>query len=263
MNTQPHFPLPAGASLYYALLYAAQSSRDAMCLVNAFIQEMKSIAVSVNEKSVAIAKLNWWSTEISQTFKGYPHHPLSILLSSVIEHFGLAENEFQLIIQSCLIDLEYQYSTEQQKEIYFRSNYGAMLNLLSCTTARTLAPKTFITHLSAMLQTIWEIKHAGVDSHRTQSYFGQSDPLKLTNVLKIHSEFAKAQFNQAMLSIKAQDRYPQLSLIILANLNHKLLDEIIRSNFNVLTQRISLTPIKKLWITWRTNAQEKKIKLIK
>jgi phytoene synthase len=31
-----------------------------------------------------------------------------------------------------------------------------------------------------------------------------------------------------------------------------LLDEIERENFQVLHQRIALTPIRKFWISWRT-----------
>ncbi len=33
---------------------------------------------------------------------------------------------------------------------------------------------------------------------------------------------------------------------------HALLDEIERSDYQVLNQRIALTPLRKLWIAWKT-----------
>jgi NADPH-dependent glutamate synthase beta subunit-like oxidoreductase len=38
----------------------------------------------------------------------------------------------------------------------------------------------------------------------------------------------------------------------MAAIYRTLLDEIERDNFHVLTQRISLTPLRKLWLAWKT-----------
>ncbi len=260
MNTQSSFDstLPTGSSLYYALLYSTPVQRQAVAVVNTFIQELRLIVKNVTEVSVAKAKLNWWRTEINQTYKGHPQHPLSTQLLGIIKEFDLPEIEFQHLIQSTLIEIDYQFSNQIEKERYYRNGMGAKLYLISCITSRTKPPEAFINHLAFSLQSIHEIQFVGKDQKRTQHYFGNYDSLQMINILKAHSEFAKVHFNQALKSLNANERYQQLSLIILGNIKNALLDEIIRSNFNVLQQRISLTPLKKLWVTWRTKALEKK-----
>jgi phytoene synthase len=39
---------------------------------------------------------------------------------------------------------------------------------------------------------------------------------------------------------------------MMAAIYRTLLVEIERDNFHVLTQRISLTPLRKLWLAWKT-----------
>jgi phytoene synthase len=39
---------------------------------------------------------------------------------------------------------------------------------------------------------------------------------------------------------------------MMAALYRTVLDEIERDNFHVLTQRLSLTPQRKLWLAWKT-----------
>jgi phytoene synthase len=39
---------------------------------------------------------------------------------------------------------------------------------------------------------------------------------------------------------------------MMAAIYRTLLDEIERDNFKVLNQRISLTPLRKLWLAWKT-----------
>lgn len=49
----------------------------------------------------------------------------------------------------------------------------------------------------------------------------------------------------------AGERKRQRTLVALVALARALLDEIERDGFQVLHQRIALTPIRKLWIAWR------------
>jgi 15-cis-phytoene synthase len=51
-----------------------------------------------------------------------------------------------------------------------------------------------------------------------------------------------------------QDRRAQKPGLMMANIYRTLLREIERDGFQVLHQRTSLTPIKKLWLAWKTQA---------
>jgi phytoene synthase len=48
------------------------------------------------------------------------------------------------------------------------------------------------------------------------------------------------------------DRRAQRPGLIMASIYHALLEEIERDGFHVLKQRISLTPLRKLWLAWIT-----------
>jgi 15-cis-phytoene synthase len=51
-----------------------------------------------------------------------------------------------------------------------------------------------------------------------------------------------------------EDRRAQKSGLMMAAIYRDLLREIERSNFQVLNQRISLTPLRKLWLAWKVQA---------
>jgi phytoene synthase len=52
--------------------------------------------------------------------------------------------------------------------------------------------------------------------------------------------------------LPAADRRAQRPGLIMAAIYSALLAEIERDGFQVLTQRTSLTPLRKLWIAWKT-----------
>ena len=54
------------------------------------------------------------------------------------------------------------------------------------------------------------------------------------------------------------DRYTQRTGLIMAAIYEATLEEIEKDNFHVMQQRVSLTPIRKLWIAWRTARKEKR-----
>ena len=55
-----------------------------------------------------------------------------------------------------------------------------------------------------------------------------------------------------MAQLPAQDRKAQRTGLIMAAIYRTLLDEIARDGYKVLDRRTSLTPLRKLWLAWRT-----------
>ena len=47
--------------------------------------------------------------------------------------------------------------------------------------------------------------------------------------------------------------------VIMATIYQTLLDEIEADGFNVMQQRINLTPLRKLWIAWTTARRERRL----
>ena len=63
---------------------------------------------------------------------------------------------------------------------------------------------------------------------------------------------AREHYEKAMQALPAADRKPQRPGLIMAAIYRALLEEIERDGFRVLTQRTSLTPLRKFWIAWKT-----------
>ena len=63
---------------------------------------------------------------------------------------------------------------------------------------------------------------------------------------------ARALYSEALAALPRADRRSQRAQLAFAAIQHALLDEIEASDFQVLNQHIDLTPMRKLWIAWKT-----------
>ena len=82
------------------------------------------------------------------------------------------------------------------------------------------------------------------------------DPNYIDARIKLGQLYYRSQaYDQALAQLPDADRKAQRPGLIMAAIYRTLLDEIARDGFQVLTQRTSLTPIRKLWIATRTWAK--------
>jgi phytoene synthase len=63
---------------------------------------------------------------------------------------------------------------------------------------------------------------------------------------------ARRWYARALDALPAEDRRAQRPGLIMAAIYSALLDEIERDGCRVLDRRIALTPLRKLWIAWKT-----------
>jgi 15-cis-phytoene synthase len=71
-------------------------------------------------------------------------------------------------------------------------------------------------------------------------------------LMEFQDRRARSYYDKALAALPEADRRAQRSGLIMAAIYRTLLEEIARDGFPVLSQRTSLTPIRKLWIAWRT-----------
>jgi phytoene synthase len=74
----------------------------------------------------------------------------------------------------------------------------------------------------------------------------------LTGLMKDQVARARRWYAQALEALPPEDRKAQRPGIIMASIYRTLLDEIERDGYRVLDRRIALTPLRKLWIAWKT-----------
>ena len=63
---------------------------------------------------------------------------------------------------------------------------------------------------------------------------------------------AQTAYDEAFALLPREDRRAQRPGLIMAAIYRTLLTEVERDGYHVLSQRISLTPIRKLWLAWKT-----------
>jgi phytoene synthase len=63
---------------------------------------------------------------------------------------------------------------------------------------------------------------------------------------------AREWYARAFAQLDPRDRSAQRAGLMMAAIYQALLDEIARDGYQVLDRRTSLTPLRKLWIAWRT-----------
>ena len=75
---------------------------------------------------------------------------------------------------------------------------------------------------------------------------------EFAKLLQFEAQRARDHYEKAFRALPAGDRKPQRPGLIMAAIYRALLEEIERDGFRVLTQRTSLTPVRKFWIAWKT-----------
>lgn len=76
---------PPGSSLYYATLFAGTRERRATVSIHALRCTLLGIVESIADPSVRARKLNWWSGEILEARDGRARHPVTV---AVTRHCG-------------------------------------------------------------------------------------------------------------------------------------------------------------------------------
>ena len=101
---------------------------------------------------------------------------------------------------------------------------------------------------------IAELQRFDVKAHELllrKSPWGYSD--RFQALMKFQAQRAHAAFDSALALLPETDRGAQKPGLMMANIYRTLLREIEAGGFQVLHQRVSLTPLRKLWIAMRTN----------
>jgi phytoene synthase len=70
--------------------------------------------------------------------------------------------------------------------------------------------------------------------------------------MEFQVERAQATYRQAFDQLPAADRKAQRAGLVMAAIYRATLAEIVRDDYRVLNQRISLPPLRKLWLAGKT-----------
>lgn len=260
---------PPGSALYYALLQLPPSKRDAAYAAHAFCQEISDIHSAVHDPGVAHAKLDWWRQELARLFAGNPAHPVTRALLPVVQNSKLSRETFEAVLHGAEMDLsQMRYLDFAGLTHYCDAAGGAPAELTSQVYGfddpQTPALARALGHAITLGRRVTD---AGVDARSGYVYFpidelqrfgvtaadiqnGKYSPA-FVELMKFQHARARQAITDAAAAIPKQDRRKQRPLLALAALQLALMDEVAASDYQVLHQRIDLTPLRKFWRAWR------------
>jgi phytoene synthase len=73
-------------------------------------------------------------------------------------------------------------------------------------------------------------------------------------LMQFQAQRAQRYYDEALALLPAEDRRAQKPGLMMASIYRTLLREIEADGFRVLHQRVSLTPVRKLWLAWKVQA---------
>lgn len=260
----------SGSSFYYSFLFLPKQQREAITALYAFCREVDDIADECHEPDIARIKLEWWRKELVSTYADHPSHPVSQALLPAIRHYGLAQEQLEEIIDGMEMDLQHvRYPDFKSLQLYCY-RVAAVVGQLAATIFGYSDRNTlkYAHDLGIAFQLTNIIRDVGEDARRNRIYLPQDELVQFgvseSDLLAGHSSPAfrallahqttRAQqyYQQAMQELPKEDHRNQRPGLVMAAIYQAVLNEIVRDDYPVLKQRVSLTPIRKLWLAWRT-----------
>ena len=262
----------SGSSFYYAFLFLPPPRRAAITAFYAFCREVDDVVDEVSDPHIAQTKLAWWQVEVAQSFQGNPSHPVMKALMPSVPAYGIEQEHLQSVIRGCQMDLEQtRYLDFPALQRYCHLVAGVVGEVAARIFGQTQDATTTYAHtLGLAFQLTNIIRDVGEDALRGRIYLPvnelQQFDVKAHEVLqRVHSDRfialmkfqaqrAHALYDAALALLPPEDKRTQKPGLMMASIYRTLLREIEAEDFKVLNQRISLTPVRKLWLAWKVQA---------
>ena len=260
----------SGSSFYYSFLFLPRERRRAITALYAFCREVDDVVDETSDPQIAATKLAWWRVEVANLYAGKPQHPVTQALLPFTGLYSLAQENLGEIIDGMEMDLnQSRYLDWPGLERYCHRVAGVVgllaARIFGYRDARTLE---YARELGIAFQLTNIIRDVGEDARKNRIYLPMED-MKRFNVtaadilnaketaefkqlMQFETQRANDYYAKAFAALPAEDRKAQRAGLIMAAIYRALLVEIEADGFRVLTQRVSLTPLRKLWIAWKT-----------
>jgi 15-cis-phytoene synthase len=265
----------SGSSFYYSFLFLPPERRRAITAVYAFCREVDDTVDECADVEIARAKLNWWRRELmtmapTTGAQNQPTHPVTLALQPHLTAFGIQLQHLQAIIDGMEMDLNQTRYLDYVGLKTYCWHVAGVVGMISASIFGYKDPKTLLyaEKLGLALQLTNIIRDVGEDARIGRIYLpvNELQQFKVTaadllngrysenfkQLMRFQVQRAQAAYDEAFALLPAADRRAQRTGLIMAAIYRALLTEIERDGYQVLHQRTSLTPIRKLWLAWRT-----------
>lgn len=261
---------PPGSTLYYCLLFQSPDRQRSLLALHAFAAEIEEILKECRDPGVARAKLDFWHEELSRAGQHQARHPVGRELQALIEEDRLSLKDLQGYLGHSVAELQSLQAEDEGDFLRLLDGGAGRLWRLSAILCQPRIPQSvdaaatigvfshwlrgLLTLPTALQRGQLPIPRAGLAASGITPGELQTgaDTPALRRLFATQIGHIREGLEQAAATVPAPDRRALVHCLILARLQASLCAEIERDHCRLLQRRYALTPIRKLWIAWRT-----------
>ncbi len=264
----------SGSSFYYSFVFLPPEARRAITAFYALCRELDDVVDECHERQVAEAKLNWWRAEIGHFASGEPEHPATRALFDTQQGRAIPPALLLEIVDGMAMDLDHtRYPDFKSLNLYCYRVAGVVGEIAASIFDGTRGEhdrdiRRYAHELGLAFQLTNIIRDVGEDARRGRIYLPQDELVRFgvheadllsgrntpefQALMQFQYERALACYGRAFAALPPGARRAQRPGLVMAAIYRTLLSEIRQSGFPVLRARVSLTPLRKLWLASKT-----------
>jgi phytoene synthase len=193
-------------------------------------------------------------------------------LMPMTDTYKIEQRHLLAVIEGCQMDLEQnRYLDFPNLQRYCHLVAGIVGEVAARIFGQTDEATTAYAHkLGLAFQLTNIIRDVGEDSLRGRIYLPVNELQqfdvkaheilkreysdRFTALMRFQTERALGLYDEALAMLPSVDKRAQKPGLMMASIYRSLLREIAADNYQVLHQRVSLTPLRKFWLAWKTQA---------
>jgi phytoene synthase len=260
----------SGSSFYYSFMFLPAERRRAITALYAFCREVDDVVDECSDDNVARTTLAWWRGQVAAIYGGTPQHPVAQALVPLVRQFNLPQEHLLEIIDGMEMDLtQHQYADFKSLQLYCY-RVASVVGLLAAeifgySDRRTLK---YAHDLGIAFQLTNIIRDVGEDARRGRIYLPQDELAQFgvhsndilcsreteafNKLMQFQIERAQHYYELALSELPVADRKSQRTGLIMAAIYRATLEEVAFTGCHVLRERVSLPPLRKLWLAFKT-----------
>ena len=264
----------AGSNFYYSFLLLPKMKRRAMFSLYAFCKFTDDLVDENQAGKDKHSLLNEWRLEVERLYQHEPTHIITRAMHQTIQHFGIPKQYLLDLVDGMEMDLNQNryYTFDELLQYCYRvaSVVGLMsIEIFGYSNDRT---RQYARDLGVAFQLTNIIRDVKPDAEQGRIYLPQEDLAKFSysendllhgnysrpfiELMKFQVKRAKYYFQKAASALPLIDKPSVVASEIMAGIYFRILEKIEQTQYNVFSDRISLSTPLKLGIalgTWAKN----------